>query len=95
MVYLMQAEDNASTGKLRLAAEEYKVALAMDPNHSAHNVHLHLGLCKVQVKLGRGNDAVKSCTEALEIDRDFVEALVQVCIFCSFIIKNESLVRKL
>ncbi|KAL8508836.1 hypothetical protein ACS0TY_016150 [Phlomoides rotata] len=71
------AEDNASKGKLRLAVEEYKAALAMDPNHSAHNVHLHLGLCKVLVKLGKGKDAVTSCTEVLEIDEDLIEALVQ------------------
>lgn len=77
----MQAEDNASKGKLRLAVEEYKAALALDPDHSAHNVHLHLGLCKVLVRLGRGKDAVTSCTEVLEIDGDLVEALVQVCAF--------------
>ncbi|KAL0375095.1 UNVERIFIED_CONTAM: DnaJ protein P58IPK [Sesamum radiatum] len=71
------AEDNASKGKLRLAVEEYKAALALDPNHTAHNIHLHLGLCKVFVKLGRGKDAVTSCTEVLEIDQDLVEALVQ------------------
>ncbi|KAL0409899.1 UNVERIFIED_CONTAM: DnaJ protein P58IPK [Sesamum latifolium] len=71
------AEDNASKGKLRLAVEEYKAALALDPNHTAHNIHLHLGLCKVFVKLGRGKDAVTSCTEVLEIDEDLVEALVQ------------------
>lgn len=71
------AEDNASKSKLRLAVEEYKAALALDPNHTAHNIHLHLGLCKVYVKLGRGKDAVTSCTEVLEIDRDLVEALVQ------------------
>ncbi|KAL0344626.1 UNVERIFIED_CONTAM: DnaJ protein P58IPKB [Sesamum radiatum] len=71
------AEDNASKGKLRLAVEDYKAALALDPAHSAHNVHLHLGLCKVLVKLGRGKDAVASCTEALEIDGDLVEALAQ------------------
>lgn len=77
----MQAEDNAGKGKLRLAVEDYKAALAFDPNHTAHNIHLHLGLCKVYVKLGRGTDAVKSCTEVLEIDGDQVEALVQVIIF--------------
>ncbi|XP_073121232.1 dnaJ protein P58IPK homolog B-like [Henckelia pumila] len=49
--------DNASKGKLRLAVEEYKSAIALDPNHTAHNVNLHLGLCKVLVKLGRGQDA--------------------------------------
>ncbi|PHT71873.1 DnaJ protein P58IPK -like protein [Capsicum annuum] len=71
------AEDNASKGKLRLAVEEYKAALAMDPNHSAHNVNLHLGLCKVLVKLGRGKDAISSCSEALELDGELIDALVQ------------------
>ncbi|XP_041998504.1 dnaJ protein P58IPK homolog isoform X1 [Salvia splendens] len=71
------AEDNAGKGKLRLAVEDYKAALAFDPNHTVHNVHLHLGLCKVYVKLGKGTDALKSCTEVLEIDGDQVEALVQ------------------
>lgn len=58
----------------------------MDPNHSAHNVHLHLGLCKVLVKLGRGKDAVTSCSDALEIDGELVEALVQVCVFLFLLI---------
>ncbi|KAL6585387.1 DnaJ subfamily C member 3 [Orobanche minor] len=71
------ADDNANKGKLRLAVEEYKSALFLDPNHSAHNVHLHLGLCKVLVKLGRGKDALTSCTEVLEIDGDLIEAIVQ------------------
>lgn len=75
----MQAEDNAAKGKLRVAVEDFRAALALDPSHSAHNVHLHLGLCKVLVKLGRGKDAVNSCTEALEIDGELDEALVQVC----------------
>ncbi|CAL5387947.1 unnamed protein product [Camellia sinensis] len=75
------AEENENKGKLRLAVEDYKAALALDPNHLAHNVHLHLGLCKVLVKLGRGKDAVSSCTEVLDIDEELVEALVQV-IFC-------------
>ncbi|KAJ6840634.1 dnaJ protein P58IPK-like protein A [Iris pallida] len=71
------AEDNAAKGKLRMAVEDYTAALALDPNHSAHNVHLYLGLCKVLVKLGRGKDAVNSCTEALDIDEELDEALVQ------------------
>ena len=74
----MQAEDNAAKGKLRLSAEDYKTALAMDPDHTAYNVHLYLGLCKTLVKLGRGNEAVSSCTEALNIDSDLVDALIQV-----------------
>ncbi|XP_073282121.1 dnaJ protein P58IPK homolog isoform X1 [Primulina huaijiensis] len=74
---ITQADDNASKGKLRLAVEEYKAAIALDPNHTSHNVNLHLGLCKVLVKLGRGQDAVTSCNEVLEIDGDSVEALKQ------------------
>uniref|UniRef100_A0A803NAV9 J domain-containing protein n=2 Tax=Chenopodium quinoa TaxID=63459 RepID=A0A803NAV9_CHEQI len=71
------AETNVEKGKLRLAVEDYKAALALDPVHIAHNVHLHLGLCKVLVKLGRGKDAVNSCTVVLNIDEELVEALVQ------------------
>ncbi|GMP50454.1 hypothetical protein CsSME_00017066 [Camellia sinensis var. sinensis] len=71
------AEENENKGKLRLAVEDYKAALALDPNHLAHNFHLHLGLCKVLVKLGRGKDGVSSCTEVLDIDEELVEALVQ------------------
>ncbi|KAF8006155.1 hypothetical protein BT93_K0460 [Corymbia citriodora subsp. variegata] len=71
------AEDNLNKGKLRLAVEDYKGAIALDPDHHAHNVHLHLGLCKVLVKLGRGKEALTSCTEALDIDGDLTEALVQ------------------
>lgn len=74
----MQAEDNENKGKLRLAVEDYRAAIALDPNHIAYNVNLHLGLCKVLVKLGRGKDAVSSCTEALNIDGELLEALVEV-----------------
>ncbi|KAJ6968550.1 dnaJ protein P58IPK [Populus alba x Populus x berolinensis] len=71
------AEDNASKGKLRVSVEDYRAALTLDPHHLAHNVHLHLGLCKVLVKLGRGKDALTSCNEALNIDGELLEALVQ------------------
>ncbi|XP_010684112.1 dnaJ protein P58IPK homolog [Beta vulgaris subsp. vulgaris] len=71
------AEENVEKGKLRLAVEDYKAALALDPAHVAHNVHLHLGLCKVLVQLGRGKDALSSCTDVLNIDEEFTEALVQ------------------
>ncbi|XP_019433292.1 PREDICTED: dnaJ protein P58IPK homolog [Lupinus angustifolius] len=71
------AEDNVGKGKLRVAVEEFKSALAVDPDHLAHNVHLHLGLCKVLVRLGRGKDALSSCSEALKINEGLTEALVQ------------------
>lgn len=82
MLLFIQAEDNANKGKLRVAVEDYRAAIALDPDHAAHNVHLHLGLCKVLVKLGRGKDALSSCTSALEIDEELTEALVQVCSLC-------------
>jgi tetratricopeptide (TPR) repeat protein len=61
-----------------VAVEEFKSALAVDPDHLAHNVNLHLGLCKVLVRLGRGKDALNSCSEALKIDEELIDALVQV-----------------
>lgn len=83
LICFIQAEDNVNKGKLRLAVEDFKGALSLDPNHLAHNVHLHLGLCKVLVQLGRGKDALISCTEALNIDEDLIDALVQVCFVSS------------
>ncbi|XP_076889243.1 dnaJ protein P58IPK homolog B-like [Bidens hawaiensis] len=71
------AEDNAKKGKLRVAVEDYKSALALDPDHVAHNMHLYLGLCKLLVKLGRGKDAINACTEVLTVDEEHTEALVQ------------------
>ncbi|XP_047054505.1 dnaJ protein P58IPK homolog B [Lolium rigidum] len=71
------AEDNAAKSKLRMAAEDYKAALAMDPDHTLYNVNLYLGLCKTLVKLGRGKEAISSCTEALSIDEELVDALAQ------------------
>ncbi|XP_010452175.1 PREDICTED: dnaJ protein P58IPK homolog [Camelina sativa] len=71
------AEDNANKGKLRVSAEEYKEAIALDPEHTANNVHLYLGLCKVSVRLGRGKDGLNSCNEALNIDGELIEALHQ------------------
>ncbi|XP_078445550.1 dnaJ P58IPK-like protein [Wolffia australiana] len=71
------AEDNAERGKLRLAVEDYKTALSVDPIHQAYNVGLYLALCKLLVKLGRGKDAISSCTSALEIDAELPEALLQ------------------
>ncbi|KFK24764.1 hypothetical protein AALP_AA8G022000 [Arabis alpina] len=71
------AEDNASKGKLRVSTEDYKEAIALDPEHTAHNVHLYLGLCKVSVRLGRGKDGLSSCNEALNIDPELIEAFHQ------------------
>ncbi|KAH6555245.1 hypothetical protein KP509_1Z270900 [Ceratopteris richardii] len=71
------AEDLAERGKFRAAVEEYNSALAVDPDHIAFNVNLHLGLCKVLVKLGRAKDALSSCSSALEINEELVDALIK------------------
>nr|CAD1838657.1 unnamed protein product [Ananas comosus var. bracteatus] len=73
---LEKTEHDVAKGKLCLAVEDFKEALAFDPNQSAHNVHLYLGLCKPLVKLGRGKDALDSCAEALNIDGELVEAIL-------------------
>ncbi|KAG4949985.1 hypothetical protein JHK84_043410 [Glycine max] len=73
-------EDNPNKGKLCVVVEEFKASLAVDPIHLAHNVDLHFGLCKVLVKYGRGKDALDSCSEALKIDEELVEALVQAIV---------------
>ncbi|MCO5593452.1 hypothetical protein L7F22_047466 [Adiantum nelumboides] len=71
------AEDLAEKGKFRMAVEEFRAVLAIDPDHLAFNVNLHLSLCKVLVKLGRAKDAVSSCSSALEINEELVEALMK------------------
>jgi DnaJ homolog subfamily C member 3 len=75
-------------GKLRLAVEDYKSALALDPNHTSYNVNLYLGLCKVLVKLGRGKEAITSCNDALEIDGELIEALSQVWYNLNWLFEN-------
>ncbi|CAN1274788.1 DnaJ protein P58IPK homolog [Linum perenne] len=84
------AEDNVNKGKLRVAVEDYRAALALDPDHLAYNVHLHMGLCKVLVKLGRGKDALASCNEVLNIDEDLLEALVQRSFLWSILQRGEA-----
>jgi tetratricopeptide (TPR) repeat protein len=86
----LQAEDNAAKSKLRMAAEDYKAALAMDPDHTLYNVNLYLGLCKTLVKLGRGKEAISSCTEALSIDEELVDALAQVTLLISSSTNNHA-----
>lgn len=71
------ADDLAEKSKFRMAVEEYKAALEMDPEHTLFNANLYLGLCKVLVKLGRGKDAMSSCSSALDINGELLEALIK------------------
>lgn len=71
------ADELVEKGKFRMAVEEYKAILDVDPEHTAHNVNLYLGLCKVLVKLGRAKDALSSCSSALDINGELLEALIQ------------------
>lgn len=81
-------KDNANKGKLRVPIEDYRVAIALDANHFAHNVHLHLGLCKVLVTHGRGKDVITSCSEALEIGEKLVEFWFELFSIYSFSCKD-------
>jgi hypothetical protein len=76
----LQADEAFEKSKFRTAVEEYTLALEIAPDHTSHNIRLHLGLCKALVKLGRGRDAVTRCSLVLEIDSESLEALVQVSI---------------
>ncbi len=76
----LQADEAFEKSKFRTAVEEYTSALEIAPDHTSHNIRLHLGLCKALVKLGRGRDAVTRCSLVLEIDSESLEALVQVSI---------------
>ncbi|CAM6043781.1 unnamed protein product [Sphagnum compactum] len=71
------ADEAFEKSKFRTAVEEYTSALEIAPDHTSHNIRLHLGLCKALVKLGRGRDAVTRCSLVLEIDSESLEALVQ------------------
>ncbi len=76
----LQADEAFEKSKFRTAVEEYTSALEIAPDHTSHNIRLHLGLCKALVKLGRGRDAVTRCSLVLELDSESLEALVQVSI---------------
>jgi DnaJ family protein C protein 3 len=71
------ADEAFEKSKFRTAVEEYTSALEIAPDHTSHNIRLHLGLCKALVKLGRGRDAVTRCSLVLELDSESLEALVQ------------------
>ncbi|KAI4973387.1 hypothetical protein ZWY2020_035648 [Hordeum vulgare] len=77
-------EDTAAKSKFRVAVVDYKAALAMNPDHTIYNIQLYLGLCKTLVKLGRGKEAINSCTEALSIDEELVDALAQISLMFHF-----------
>ncbi|CAI5468901.1 unnamed protein product [Closterium sp. Yama58-4] len=70
------AQDLLEQNKYRKAADEFKAALEIIPDHKQHNMKLHLGLCKSLVKLGRGKEAALACSEVLAVDNDHFDALL-------------------
>jgi tetratricopeptide (TPR) repeat protein len=64
---------NANAGDLVKAADRFSRALKEDPTYSA----AALELCRVQQTQGKTADALKSCSTALGIDTDYIEARTQ------------------
>lgn len=61
---------NSSASDLTQAADLYSKALKADSSYSI----AALGLCRVQKAQGKLDDALKSCSKATQIDKDYVAA---------------------
>lgn len=70
------ATDLLEQSKFRQAADEFKLALEIIPDHSSHNLHLHVGLCRCLGRLGRHKQAEEACSRALEGDGEMFDALL-------------------
>ena len=66
------------------ALEAFEQAAELDPDLAvAHN-----NICSVQAALGRGDEAIRSCTKALELDPEF--QLAQVVLLQSILSKYDT-----
>lgn len=55
----------------------YSEALAIDPQNIIANAKLHFNKAIVAAKLGRLNESVIECTEALKLDENYLKALLR------------------
>nr|XP_012135973.1 PREDICTED: dnaJ homolog subfamily C member 7 isoform X2 [Megachile rotundata] len=55
----------------------YSEALAIDPQNIVTNAKLHFNKAIVAAKLGRLNESVIECTEALKLDENYLKALLR------------------
>ncbi|XP_014282079.1 dnaJ homolog subfamily C member 7 [Halyomorpha halys] len=64
-------------GKNKEAYDLYTEALGIDPNNVSTNAKLYFNRATVSSKLGRLNEAVSDCSAALELDSNYIKALMR------------------
>lgn len=64
-------------GNYLLAYQLYSDALQIDPNNASTNAKLYFNRATVSSKLGRLNEAVTDCSSALQLDENYVKALLR------------------
>lgn len=64
-------------GRWQQALELYNEALTIDKNNKAVNAKLYFNKATVCSKLNQTKDAVEACTRALELDENYVKALLR------------------
>lgn len=65
------------SGNFTQAYTLYSEALSIDPLNKVTNAKLHFNRATVASKLGRLNEAVSECTSALELDENYMKALLR------------------
>ncbi|CAH1253607.1 DNAJC7 [Branchiostoma lanceolatum] len=63
------------SGNYQNAYDLYSEALTIDPQNKLTNAKLYNNRAAVCVKLGRLNEAIQDCTQAIELDSSYVKAI--------------------
>ncbi|KAI8501549.1 DnaJ sub C member 7 [Branchiostoma belcheri] len=63
------------SGEYQKAYDLYTEALTIDPENKLTNAKLYNNRAAVCVKLGRLNDAIRDCTQAVELDPSYIKAI--------------------
>ncbi|KAG8039836.1 hypothetical protein G9C98_000565 [Cotesia typhae] len=64
-------------GRYQEAYNLYSEALTIDPQNKINNTKLHYNRALTASKLGRLNEAITECTEALKLDDNYLKALLK------------------
>lgn len=64
-------------GRYQEAYNLYTEALTIDPQNKMNNTKLHYNRALTASKLGRLNEAITECTEALKIDENYLKAILK------------------
>jgi len=63
-----------TTGKYEEALTLYTDALKVDPNNRLTNAKLHCNVAAVKMKLNKHEEALQSCTKAIDLDGTYIKA---------------------